>query len=427
MGYRKVILALVVIASLLTLWIKCDGDERRRDVSDDPLLEREATIGTRELSHTSSRHSESETALHREAVVDPPRATRMERGSLVLRFHRRENRSVPVTGVKCQIRGGSDAYKEGGQSNAEGLVKFDSIPAGRVYLETFFTMVRAFRIKGGENGPINIAVPSAFNLSGRVVDAKGEPLAGAGIYMTYRGTKAYERVAQSDANGEFFLLQCHVESYCFASAPKHASSVWRYVTNDAGSGMMVFRLGESKSITGFVVGPKNQRIPGALVIVGRRVQSWVFDDRGRSIGLEPVAKRTFTDESGRFLLDRIPKYRDAPITVLANGYAVLSSPPPRENKPVVELRLKREKQVSGTIRGPLGEPLMGAKIEWGDPRSFVHLLARSDREGQFRLRGMPVGLGGGIRVCLSGYVSATVAISPADNTSALEVGLERRR
>ena len=123
------------------------------------------------------------------------------------------------------------------------------------------------------------------------------------------------------------------------------------------------------------------------------------------------------------------------LEVSAQGFATLQRqvPASASEVDVGELRLKSEKHREGTVRGPRGEPISGAKIAlvtndqayedfietWPSPPPW----ATTDQEGRFRLEGLPRGNNMALLVSARDYFPAFVPLG-ADEAS-LEIVLRK--
>ncbi|RMG16709.1 MAG: carboxypeptidase regulatory-like domain-containing protein, partial [Planctomycetota bacterium] len=222
-------------------------------------------------------------------------------------------------------------------------------------------------------------------LSGRVVDPRGRPVAGATVELLgfrrgsrRRGEPPRERRQETDGLGGFsFVVEpgyYRVGATLPGFAPTRAQVVRLASGEDRDLGELALRA--SCSLRGRVLSADGLPLAGAEVVADGRAQE----------------VRARTDAEGRFRLAGLGEglfvvgaslrgwvsavARDVPVTAGGGGE--------------VELRLERAGSLGGTLRGPDGQPLSGGLVfAFAGERRLD--MTRSDADGRYRLEDLPPG------------------------------------
>ena len=257
----------------------------------------------------------------------------------------------------------------------------------------------------GYNGPLalpetfELALPKGITIGGTIADADGNPIPEAHLTLTIEMSDLPEHVASgaswrqitADANGK----------WTFANAP----AVWKRVQfgaydverggNERGyynldaladadadklrGGDFTFRLGASRPMLGRVVDANGKPVLGATVGLG--------DDRVASNSL-PAAK---VDSDGTFMIGVKP---DAQVTLTftAKGFAPeLIRVANTEELGMLNQVMQPAKKLSGTVVGPDGKPVPGARVyvdTWRGARTINRSLT-ADAAGKFNWNDAP--------------------------------------
>jgi hypothetical protein len=206
--------------------------------------------------------------------------------------------------------------------------------------------------EGLEAGAAEVVLERGIEVSGRVLEAGGRPIAGATLTQedpTSRVTLARVSTATDGRftfrNGTIGKLLLHIEA---PGCPAEYQTVWVV----PGMSPIGVRLPRARPLRGTVTDESGKPISGALLL-----------------GAGPRGWRVRTDRAGRFAVDVAP--RRTPVGVVAAGYhssirTLWLEPGDRE----YHLRLSRMTQepppatrhVAGIVRLPDGSPAAGADV-----------------------------------------------------------------
>ncbi len=205
-------------------------------------------------------------------------------------------------------------------------------------------------------------------IGGTVVDADGQPVAGAKVGFNHEDDAAMLTLPENhefiwiqvstDTNGHWSINRIAPEMirriYGGASHPDHVESGMINVSHDKDSeqqlraGTYVFHLGRAAAVRGVVLDPEGAPIADANILVGKRAMS---DSRQATSG----ADGTFEVRGCRMGTNHI--------TAEANGFSattmevVLS-----EDSEPFKLMLQRGKVLRMRVVGQVGEPVPGAMV-----------------------------------------------------------------
>ncbi len=249
-----------------------------------------------------------------------------------------------------------------------------------------------------------------IEVSGRVLDRKGRPIAGASVRL---GARPWSPLVETEADGRFRFLQASKgvsffsgESFLTVEAAGHAPEA-RPVTVREGLPPVEFRLGPGRTIRGRIVDSQGRPIAAASVSLAR----WN--------GPPTLRWRSETDTEGRFLWDGAPSDQ-LTLNVERDGYrAAQLSIEPRKNYSVLTLAASRPLRIRGTVR----DAETGVAIEsftvvpGGAMRGTIwfRAFAKTYHGGRYD---SPNSLGGAgpwrVRIEAKGYVPATSPAYPVD-------------
>ena len=254
-------------------------------------------------------------------------------------------------------------------------------------------------------------------LEGRIVDERGDGIAGALVTATSTGRGSLvTRSAKSEADGSFAVPALPDPPYDLRI--EHAG----YSTAS------VDGVGEADDVE--VV------LATGVTLLGRVIDDWTSDGlQGADVSL--IGPETFTAttrKGGQFA------FRQVPIAVYdvvfshpdyeSQSERVELEPPlyvdrPQELRPV---RLAPGGSIEGEVRDLYGEPVPGAEVSWEDPPNWERAIS-TDAQGRFALRGVPSGaVWLTARHPIAGEASSSnpVTVRPLETTPSAHVILPNR-
>lgn len=271
-------------------------------------------------------------------------------------------------------------------SDERGSFRVEGLAAGDYQLEARAPgHSRAMRrsVKVPAPGPLTVALLPAGIVEGFVVDARGQPAAGAEVQL---GGVVPQSVTTGQGGG--FSVEVEAGEY-FVSARRgsEAGALERPLTVSAGKTVRDVRLklGQAAGVEGRVVAKATQ-----AAVVGARVDVSPYGRSGDS-------GRTVTDEEGRFSVGALaPGSYD--VVVSAPGFSPLT----RRGLTVrsgerftLELELAGTGAVEGEVRDSKGQPVEGAYVAGGGRWSLelgnAAAESRTDVEGRYRLESLEPG------------------------------------
>jgi protocatechuate 3,4-dioxygenase beta subunit len=277
--------------------------------------------------------------------------------------------------------------------DAVGRFRITDLPAGRFRLRAFAPFlstlgVRNTRIDDVAAGSRDVAIEVELGgtITGRVLDARGAPLAGIGVVATpAKGTWEDDRRAQSKADGSFTIIGCDDCEYDVEAddarrdGPGHQAArverVW------PGHEPLTFALVDALTISGVVVDGGGKAVP----FVELTASSDARNAPGRRRG-------TSTDKSGAFTIGGLApggyriaadneSYAPAAFVFDADAHVEAGAP---------GLRLVASKSVSieGGVVDETGKPVFDAKVTATSSDEVERAEAKSDDDGAFELLGL---------------------------------------
>lgn len=285
-------------------------------------------------------------------------------------------KDVWVTPVKKQGEGAFEwewLIDRGQFSDKNGLVRFNDLPAGDyifvgippsdrlpVAISPTVTVASAEKVK------VTISVPATGRIVGKLVDEKGNPIAGEFVSVWKEDETQEERLlgynlptAVTKSDGSFTLENLPEGSYIISTSFGVAVGLvttWQnvYVRKGETAKATVTVISEmpTVSITGEVIDSSGKPVSGATVLVNS----------------EPML-RAVTDENGRFSFSEIPAFRyNRPatysVTVMKPGFASRSETVKIEGgkSPEVRLMLEPGALIEGQLVSEKGEPVGGMPV-----------------------------------------------------------------
>ncbi|MSR63504.1 MAG: sigma-70 family RNA polymerase sigma factor [Planctomycetes bacterium] len=336
--------------------------------------------------------AEAEPAREELSVAPVPQAHAPAAAELLGRLlvHVRGPDGAPAPGelVLLTPPGGRNDDPLVGTADERGEARFDTLAPGSWYVRLLRGREDQGNVRAGHECELTLALFDGVTVEGRVLDARGEPVPAADVWLSerYRPNLGHV-VARADAQGAFTLRQVGPDHWLGARKNGFAPSALRGVRGGAGDRVsLVLRLVASASeLHGRVLDERGAPIAEADVLVGAEDIVWVRQDEGGSDPAAP-AQRVSTDADGRFALASAPLGLQ-PLQVRANGFATLASSfevldgAPNE----CTLVLAREARVVGRVRGPDGQPLASTWIRCGEAERFASVSTWSGLDGRFAL------------------------------------------
>jgi RNA polymerase sigma-70 factor (ECF subfamily) len=414
-GMKKIVaVAFVLVAALAAVWFVFE----------------EPAASPRELERVEGRELAVELAGTRDADVAAPMeaaareslvvesapsvAAPLATGEIAVHVTWHDGTPAPNIDVALDVSG--ERVSRGSATSlvtdASGAALFQELAPDEWFVRTDRGASQIVAVGAGERVRVDIALERGVDVSGRVTDESGSPLAGAAIRIaTRRGDWATSRTAaHTDANGAFFVRALAAErslsAFADGFAPSADVDLEQRECADARTTVDFVLVRGGARFVGRVVDTDGRPVPGAIVALGdpapyidmRRDGSEV-DDMG------PRVERT--DSNGQFVFTGLAPGR-TPLTVRADGFAVLRAEIEfaTEGSTERELVLFRGATVSGVVRDAAGRPFAGAHVCAFDaplPTTFIgtgqidfarvfgYVHATSAADGRFELAHLPHG------------------------------------
>lgn len=217
-----------------------------------------------------------------------------------------------------------------------------------------------------------------LSISGRVVDPRGNPIAGATALAAQRQTMN-RGFTDTDSTGSFTITGLATGTYdVWATAAQFAPS--ERILEDADATGVVLTLKDYARIEGQVVSAQS----------GLPVPIFSVDYRG-----EPV---TFRDVQGKFVLENVLEQTNH-IAVTADGFATASVPVPPltggQTHHGLMVRLEPGATLTGRVTNREGQPIGGASVQLSSGSATVYSNTvgetQSAADGTFQLSSLPTG------------------------------------
>ena len=289
-----------------------------------------------------------------------------------------------------------------GVTDSSGECTIDGLRPGKVWVDLdrkeFWTITE---VAAGEETELAIQLARGFDVEGQVVDANGDAVAGATVWL---GTLAIDpprrfALATSAADGSFSVRSCERMKGVWARAPGHAPSLFRNLDEPEGSTVSVTLAlgGTGASVTGQVLDPDGAPIEGALVLVDGQdmlhayPQTLPGGDVTYLCHSGPTSVRT--DASGNFAVDGVMP-GTVPLGVLVPGLAAWrgSVSASAGSTASVAITMSAGFRLTGTVRDAAGNPVAGRVSVWA-PRLSSELspTVMTGPDGSFEIDGISPG------------------------------------
>ena len=277
-------------------------------------------------------------------------------------------------------------------------------------------------MKMDASGNVDFKLTPAETLRGRVIDERGDPVAGAVITVIVPGPLSAERFAvedfpvTSDAEGRWMCDFVPEDSAYVRIEFSHPDFEWsEQPVSLPTAELKVYRVG---AISGRVLDDSGQPVPGAVVVLGTE----------HSIQDEPATR---TDAAGKFAFPRLRPQRRL-IGIDADGWAPTIEAVGTNFAPI-EVRLQRGKPWRFRVEDESGKPLAGVNASVAELKTelrtasggewyyWQHIWA-TDADGKFVWTNAPE------RPCTwnfskSGYMGRShLQFSPSDGEAVVKLG-----
>lgn len=223
-------------------------------------------------------------------------------------------------------------------------------------------------------GAVDPGVPAGKALiEGRIVDAEGEPVAGARVAVWSAAGRAKLRDGQTERHGGFSF---HVDPGRVVLVAEHdekgaiASAELGLTAGGTVRGL-VLALGAVRVVRGTVMTEASAPIGGARL----QLEGPPWFERSTTSGADGV-----------FVIPRVPRMAQATLRASADGHAMASAPLASqggEADEVFTFRLKKEDDIDGVVLAPDGSPVQAA-VQACDGKQAGQKLV-SGLDGKFKL------------------------------------------
>ncbi len=227
-------------------------------------------------------------------------------------------------------------------------------------------------------------------VGGRVVDTRGRPLAGAGIFVvdhgTWRPARSGEPAAESGEDGRFVIADRRGGERLDVTARRDGFLDAELSGVDAPPpAPLLLTLETASWISGRVLDPAGEAVAGAYL---RLMATGPSARRARRNGWTARS-----DAEGRFEITGLVPGTGL-LSVFADGWQVAELPRveiPAGGLRDLEVRLERGADIVGIVLDPQGRPAAGARVHASRSSPIPSFYATSDGDGAFRLGGLGAG------------------------------------
>lgn len=315
------------------------------------------------------------------------------------------------------------AHVRTARTNEEGFVLLDDLPAGSYALYGDrgghgSAYVADVSVQPDENGNVDPELREALrsrttltldpgkDVRGMVVDSRGQPIAGATIWVTTGLTRdSGFPITESGADGTFLARQltnrCFVGARKDGFAPSGPEHVQYWGERQDGPGPLEINLvmpsGDAR-VQGIVLDDAGQPVAGARIRVGAQDNFDTFGPTGAEGPPPPV--EVISDKAGQFFATGVAPGK-IEIACHVDGYPVAtSSLRAEENEEArCELRLVQGAWISGRVTAEQGGAVAGLNVRVrqaalhypNSGSSFDEPTARTNELGEFRIGPLTVG------------------------------------
>jgi RNA polymerase sigma factor (sigma-70 family) len=344
-------------------------------------------------------------AVTRSAALEPGPIGRPAK--LALRVRERPD-GRPAEGVRVRIENASapDAPPIVVESDRRGQAAIARLDPGTYELRPERGPAVPRTLREGDDAQVELWVPGARAIEGRVVDARGNPVAGAAILVSLPDhPEVCTVVTQSDGQGRFALAAAPT-AWVSARADGFADSELLYVDDPVHhipGRVLVLKLRYPASQLECVVTDENdEAIRAARVRVVRGQTQWSdvgLDPTGwpeirldGSLGVNAPAREGTSGGDGAVLVDGL-REGTYTLSVTAEGRAPtevdVDVDPSRPT--TVHVSLAEEARVAGQVTLASGRAAEGATVVVASSQPALVRHAVCDRRGRYTIDGLPEG------------------------------------
>jgi RNA polymerase sigma factor (sigma-70 family) len=302
----------------------------------------------------------------------------------------------PILGAK--VLRGMDQF--GGEvpraeSDEEGRFRFAHVPTGETVLTVqalgYAPALEKVVVRPGL-APVEFRLQKGRAVRGRVVDAKGEPLAGASVIVDgWRGHRTLDWRTTTDEDGEFRWADAPPDSFWIGIGREGYLGVSRREVPPA-AGDLTITLVKQLRVRGTVVDAETRHAVKSFALVpgmesGGNVSPYWDRNEARlgRRGRYEIRFEDFTRQEGRRLRIEADGYMPAVSRVIRDD----------ENDPVINFVLQKAAGIAGVAKLPDGMPLAGADVVLVSPSqpAFLtngrpptgndHRIVKTDGNGRF--------------------------------------------
>jgi RNA polymerase sigma-70 factor (ECF subfamily) len=330
---QKVALGAAAVGLVVLGALRVSGERARAEEPESAVTEPVELVASAPVAlEGGSVESAAEARVALPAAVLPPAPAPLSVaaptvGSLLLRVTWHDGTPAEDVAATIHASGAEDFYADAFEvrTGADGTVLVEGVPPGRVSpsLDRGMDAARV-EVVAGELVVLAFVLPRGYDVSGRVVELDGSPVAGAEILLTTMGAAAtsFHRVARSDAEGRFLVRSIDGLGWLTARAPLHAPTASYALFSGAGATLDVQLTfpGAGGTVEGDVRDASGNPVAGAQVIAG---EESAF---ARATVPENVQAMTTpgawvsAGEDGRFRAEGLPA-GEQPVLVRARGFA----------------------------------------------------------------------------------------------------------
>ncbi|MEW6744901.1 MAG: carboxypeptidase regulatory-like domain-containing protein [Planctomycetota bacterium] len=321
---KVAIVALVVITLLATWWVFESVSEKRAASSWASRARREVEQVSPRAQHTSDLAADPPAAREPLRGAHVPAEPMVDRGTLRVCVFEKDH--TPAVGVWVRLlRPDASDFWHGeprARTGIHGSCRFENQAEGRVAVVLDRNVRGSAKIEAGKETELTLEIPEGLDIDGLVVNAVGEPVSNAEIWMSGFGrTIEGEVTTQSGADGTFHIPSAATDVRIHARAPGYASSLTHWLRGAAGTTTKVKLVLESQGgeVMGRVLDPEGEPIENAIVRLGVD-QPRGFNTRADGSLVAPTdTLRVKTDAEGFY---RVRGFAPGPseLVVRASGY-----------------------------------------------------------------------------------------------------------
>ncbi|QDV05077.1 RNA polymerase sigma factor [Planctomycetes bacterium Poly30] len=311
-----------------------------------------------------------------------PSAASGEFGDLIVRCVQ-EGSSLPAPDVYVGLRASADqpdgSYPRGQRSGADGVARWDGIPAG-----PYFARTQRVEVAAGVATEMLIEVPWRAMIRGRVVDWSGQPVVGA-MVAELEGARDV-----TDAEGRFELHVVPHTAWVKATADGFQHSDVAVVSADVRTKrdvLLTMRRGGA-SLSGTVLAPDGAAVAGIHVRADETER--YRDEHRRDYNLSTMG--CTTDSAGRYRFDGLLPV-PLRVSVRSGPFGSFERTVDIEQDAVetLDISLPAALELFGKVTDASGEPVAGATVSVYTGRPGVMQSMETDAAGDYRFESAPSG------------------------------------